>query len=58
MPDRIHAIVRDGGALGMLPIVLGAGAGSESRRPLEVAVVDGLAFSQFHDARKVGGQGN
>jgi len=30
-----------------LPIALGFGAGSESRRPLGVAVVGGLAFSQF-----------
>jgi len=33
--------------LGTLPIALGAGAGAESRRPLGVAVVGGLAFSQF-----------
>ena len=33
--------------MGMLPIALGVGAGSESRRPLGVAVVGGLAFSQF-----------
>src|SRR5882724_8846202 len=32
--------------LGTLPIALGAGAGAESRRPLGVAVVGGLAFSQ------------
>ncbi len=32
---------------GTLPIALGAGAGSESRRPLGIAVVGGLAFSQF-----------
>jgi hydrophobic/amphiphilic exporter-1 (mainly G- bacteria), HAE1 family len=30
-----------------LPIALGSGAGSESRRPLGVAVVGGLAFSQL-----------
>jgi HAE1 family hydrophobic/amphiphilic exporter-1 len=30
-----------------LPIALGQGAGAESRRPLGVAVVGGLAFSQF-----------
>jgi len=30
-----------------LPIALGAGAGAESRRPLGLAVVGGLAFSQF-----------
>jgi hypothetical protein len=31
--------------MGTLPIALGAGAGAESRRPLGVAVVGGLAFS-------------
>ncbi len=30
-----------------LPIALGTGAGSESRRPLGIAVVGGLAFSQI-----------
>jgi HAE1 family hydrophobic/amphiphilic exporter-1 len=33
--------------LGTLPIALGNGAGAESRRPLGVAVVGGLAFSQL-----------
>ena len=33
--------------LGTLPIALSTGAGSESRRPLGIAVVGGLAFSQF-----------
>ncbi|MEA3246863.1 MAG: efflux RND transporter permease subunit [Gemmatimonadota bacterium] len=33
--------------VGTLPIALGAGAGAESRRPLGIAVVGGLAFSQF-----------
>jgi multidrug efflux pump subunit AcrB len=32
--------------MGTLPIALGMGAGSESRRPLGVAVVGGLVFSQ------------
>jgi HAE1 family hydrophobic/amphiphilic exporter-1 len=32
--------------MGTLPIALGVGAGSESRRPLGIAVVGGLAFSQ------------
>jgi HAE1 family hydrophobic/amphiphilic exporter-1 len=32
--------------VGTLPIALGAGAGAESRRPLGIAVVGGLAFSQ------------
>ncbi len=32
--------------MGTLPIALGHGAGAESRRPLGVAVVGGLAFSQ------------
>jgi HAE1 family hydrophobic/amphiphilic exporter-1 len=32
--------------VGTLPIALGIGAGAESRRPLGVAVVGGLAFSQ------------
>ncbi len=33
--------------MGTLPIALGHGAGAESRRPLGVAVVGGLAFSQI-----------
>ena len=33
--------------MGTLPIALGFGAGSESRRPLGVAVVGGLLFSQL-----------
>ena len=33
--------------MGTLPIALGCGAGAESRRPLGVAVVGGLAFSQL-----------
>ncbi len=33
--------------LGTLPIALGHGAGAESRRPLGLAVVGGLLFSQF-----------
>jgi hydrophobic/amphiphilic exporter-1 (mainly G- bacteria), HAE1 family len=33
--------------MGTLPIALSTGAGSESRRPLGVAVVGGLAFSQL-----------
>jgi HAE1 family hydrophobic/amphiphilic exporter-1 len=33
--------------MGTLPIALGIGAGAESRRPLGVAVVGGLFFSQF-----------
>jgi HAE1 family hydrophobic/amphiphilic exporter-1 len=33
--------------LGALPIALGVGAGAESRRPLGVAVVGGLIFSQM-----------
>jgi HAE1 family hydrophobic/amphiphilic exporter-1 len=33
--------------MGTLPIALGTGAGAESRRPLGVAVVGGLAFSQL-----------
>ena len=32
--------------MGTLPIAIGFGAGAESRRPLGVAVVGGLAFSQ------------
>jgi HAE1 family hydrophobic/amphiphilic exporter-1 len=32
--------------MGTLPIAIGLGAGSESRRPLGLAVVGGLAFSQ------------
>jgi HAE1 family hydrophobic/amphiphilic exporter-1 len=33
--------------MGTLPIALGFGTGSESRRPLGIAVVGGLAFSQI-----------
>ena len=33
--------------LGSLPIALGYGAGGESRKPLGMAVVGGLAFSQL-----------
>jgi hydrophobic/amphiphilic exporter-1 (mainly G- bacteria), HAE1 family len=33
--------------MGALPIALGIGAGAESRRPLGLAVVGGLVFSQF-----------
>jgi HAE1 family hydrophobic/amphiphilic exporter-1 len=33
--------------MGTLPIALGHGAGAESRRPLGIAVVGGLAFSQI-----------
>ena len=33
--------------LGSLPIVLGYGAGGEARRPLGLAVVGGLLFSQL-----------
>jgi HAE1 family hydrophobic/amphiphilic exporter-1 len=32
--------------VGTLPIAIGAGAGAESRRPLGIVVVGGLAFSQ------------
>ncbi len=33
--------------MGTLPIAIGVGAGSEARRPLGLAVVGGLLFSQF-----------
>jgi len=33
--------------LGTLPIALGYGAGGEARKPLGMAVVGGLAFSQL-----------
>jgi HAE1 family hydrophobic/amphiphilic exporter-1 len=33
--------------IGTLPIAIGFGAGAESRRPLGLAVVGGLLFSQF-----------
>ena len=33
--------------VGTMPIALGHGAGAESRRPLGIAVVGGLAFSQL-----------
>ena len=34
-------------ALGALPLMLGTGTGSELRRPLGIAIVGGLAVSQF-----------
>ncbi|MGH8161438.1 MAG: efflux RND transporter permease subunit, partial [Gammaproteobacteria bacterium] len=33
--------------LGTLPIAIGFGAGAEARRPLGIAAVGGLFFSQF-----------
>ena len=33
--------------MGTLPIALGSGAGADSRRPLGLAVVGGLVFSQM-----------
>jgi HAE1 family hydrophobic/amphiphilic exporter-1 len=33
--------------MGTLPIAIGLGSGSESRQPLGIAVVGGLAFSQL-----------
>lgn len=33
--------------MGTLPIAIGLGAGGEARRPLWIAVVGGLAFSQM-----------
>ena len=33
--------------MGTLPIALGVGAGAEARRPLGLAVVGGLLFSQL-----------
>jgi HAE1 family hydrophobic/amphiphilic exporter-1 len=33
--------------MGTLPIAIGLGAGAEARRPLGIAVVGGLAFSQL-----------
>jgi HAE1 family hydrophobic/amphiphilic exporter-1 len=33
--------------MGTLPIAIGLGAGAESRRPLGLAVVGGLLFSQI-----------
>jgi HAE1 family hydrophobic/amphiphilic exporter-1 len=33
--------------MGTLPIALGHGAGAEARRPLGIAVVGGLVFSQL-----------
>ena len=33
--------------MGTLPIAIGHGAGAESRRPLGIAVVGGLLFSQL-----------
>ena len=34
-------------ALGALPLAIGHGAGSELRRPLGIAIVGGLIFSQI-----------
>ena len=36
-----------GGLLGALPLALGMGVGSELRRPLGIAIVGGLIFSQM-----------
>ena len=33
--------------IGTIPIALGAGSGSEARRPLGIAIVGGLFFSQI-----------
>lgn len=33
--------------IGTLPIALGTGVGSEARRPLGIAIVGGLLFSQI-----------
>jgi HAE1 family hydrophobic/amphiphilic exporter-1 len=33
--------------IGTLPIAIGAGSGSEARRPLGIAIVGGLLFSQM-----------
>ncbi len=33
--------------IGTLPIALGTGSGSETRRPLGIAIVGGLVFSQI-----------
>jgi multidrug efflux pump len=33
--------------LGALPLMIGAGEGSELRKPLGIAIVGGLAFSQI-----------
>ena len=47
LPVRISLPVTTMAALmGTLPIALGVGAGAESRRPLGIAVVGGLVFSQ------------
>jgi HAE1 family hydrophobic/amphiphilic exporter-1 len=45
---RFRPIMMTTGAafMGIMPIALGLGAGSESRRPLGMAVVGGLVFSQ------------
>jgi len=46
---RFRPIMMTTGAafMGIMPIALGLGAGSESRRPLGLAVVGGLVFSQI-----------
>jgi len=46
-PIRLRPILMTtaGTILGMLPIALGTGAGSESRAPMAVAVIGGLATS-------------
>ena len=45
---RFRPIMMTTGAafMGIMPIALGLGAGAESRRPLGLAVVGGLVFSQ------------
>ena len=46
---RFRPIMMTTGAafMGIMPIALGLGAGAESRRPLGLAVVGGLVFSQI-----------
>jgi len=46
-PIRLRPILMTtaGTILGMLPIALGTGAGSESRAPMAIAVIGGLATS-------------
>ena len=42
-----HAALTAAALMGTLPIAVGIGAGAESRQPLGLAVVGGLAFSQL-----------
>ena len=46
-PVQAHHHDHDGRAAGGLPLAIGGGTGSELRRPLGIAIVGGLIFSQM-----------